>query len=49
MNRSITECYSVAYPADRQGEIFHRHILGVYDLYERLTSEFPHILFESCA
>lgn len=49
MNRSITECYSNAYPADQQGEIFHRYILGVYDLYERLTSKFPHILFESCA
>ena len=49
MNRSITECYSIAYPAERQGEIFHRYILGVYDLYERLTSEFPKVLFESCA
>lgn len=49
MNRSITECYSPALPADRQGEVFHRYILGVYDLYERLTSAFPHVLFESCA
>ncbi len=49
MNRSITECYSKALPADRQGEVFHRYILGVYDLYGRLTSEFPHVLFESCA
>ncbi len=49
MNRSITECYSSALPADRQGEVFHRYILGVYSLYERLTSEFPHVLFESCA
>lgn len=49
MNRSITECYSAALPADRQGEVFHRYILGVYDLYERLTSAFPEILFESCA
>lgn len=49
MNRSITECYSAAFPADRQGEVFHRYILGVYDLYERLTSAFPHVLFESCA
>lgn len=49
MNRSITECYSSALPADRQGEVFHRYILGVYDLYERLTSAFPHVLFESCA
>ena len=49
MNRSITECYSKAWPADRQGEIYHRYILGVYALYERLTREFPHVLFESCA
>ncbi|MDO5410273.1 MAG: alpha-galactosidase [Lachnospiraceae bacterium] len=49
MNRSITECFSEGYGAKRQGEIFHRYILGVYDLYERLIAEFPHILFESCA
>ncbi len=49
MNRSITECYSEGLPADRQGEVFHRYILGVYDLYERLTGEFPQVLFESCA
>lgn len=49
MNRSISECYSAALPPDRQGEVFHRYILGVYALYERLTTEFPHVLFESCA
>lgn len=49
MNRSISECYSVALPADRQGEVFHRYILGVYSLYERLTTAFPEVLFESCA
>ena len=49
MNRYITECYCAALPADQQGEVFHRYILGVYDLYERLISEFPHVLFESCA
>ena len=49
MNRSITECWSPSLPADRQGEVFHRYILGVYSLYERLTSAFPTVLFESCA
>lgn len=49
MNRNITEVYSAAYPADQQGEIFHRYILGVYSLYERLINRFPDILFESCA
>lgn len=49
MNRSITECYSTALPPDRQGEVYHRYILGVYNLYERLIGRFPHVLFESCA
>ncbi len=49
MNRVITEPYSVALPPERQGEFFHRYILGVYELYRRLTTRFPEILFESCA
>jgi len=49
MNRCITEAFSASLPADRQGELFHRYILGVYSLYERLTTQFPHVLFESCA
>lgn len=49
MNRSITECYSIAYPRNNKAKFFHRYILGVYDLYERLTSKFPKVLFESCA
>ncbi|WP_347296479.1 alpha-galactosidase, partial [Enterocloster bolteae] len=49
MNRSITECFSNTLPADRQGEVYHRYILGVYELYERLIGRFPQILFESCA
>lgn len=49
MNRSISECYSVSHPADRQGEIFHRYILGVYELHERLLTAFPQLLIESCA
>ena len=49
MNRSITECYSKALLPERQGEVFHRYILGVYELYDRLNRNFPHVLFESCA
>jgi alpha-galactosidase len=49
MNRNITEPYSLALPPDRQGESFHRYILGVYELYRRLTERFPRVLFESCA
>lgn len=49
MNRSMSEVYSAAHPAHEQGKVFHKYILGVYDLYERLTAKFPEILFESCA
>jgi alpha-galactosidase len=48
-NRFITEPFSDALPPDRQGEFFHRYILGLYGLYGRLTTAFPDILFESCA
>jgi alpha-galactosidase len=49
MNRNITQPFSPSLPPHRQGEFFHRYILGVYELYERLTRAFPHVLFESCA
>lgn len=49
MNRNMTDVYSLALPPHRQGELHHRYILGVYDLYERLTQRYPHILFESCS
>ncbi len=58
MNRYMTGPFSTAqwtrresgpWPTACQGEIMHRYILGVYSLYEKLTSQFPDILFESCA
>jgi alpha-galactosidase len=49
MNRNITEPYGPGLPAARQGEFFHRYILGVYELYRRMIDRFPDILFESCA
>ncbi|WP_440897732.1 alpha-galactosidase [Amphibacillus sp. Q70] len=49
MNRFMTEVYSKVLPPDQQGEVFHRYILGVYSLYERLIKKYPKILFESCA
>ena len=38
MNRSLSDVYSHALPAARQGEVLHRYVLGVYDLLERLTA-----------
>ena len=49
MNRNMTDIYSAALPADRQGEVAHRYILGVYKLMDALTSRFPDILFEGCS
>ena len=49
MNRNMTDLYSAELPPDRQGEIAHRYILGVYTLLDRLTREFPRVLFEGCA
>lgn len=49
MNRYMTEIGSITLSPNRQREVPHRYILGVYSLYERLTTEFPHVLFESCA
>ena len=49
MNRAMTDLYSASLPADRQGELAHRYILGLYSVLARLTEEFPEVLFEGCA
>ena len=49
MNRSICDWYTPTLPADRQSEMPHRYILGLYELLERLVGEFPDVLFEGCS
>lgn len=49
MNRHMTDIGSTLLPAQQQEEVSHRYMLGLYDVMERLTSRFPHILFESCS
>lgn len=49
MNRNLTDVYSSALPADRQGEVYHRYVLGVYELLERIHQAFPDLLIESCS
>lgn len=48
-NRNITEAASMQLPPERQGEFFHRYVLGVYELMDRITTAFPHILLENCS
>ncbi len=49
MNRSISDLFSAGKGREHQGTVYHRQILGIYRLYDRLTKDFPQILFESCA
>lgn len=49
MNRSVSDAYSALLGAGRQGEVYHRYVLGVYDLMKRLTEAFPEVLFEGCS
>jgi len=48
-NRDIAEGYSLALPADRQKELHHRYVLGLYDLFSRIVEANPDVLFEACA
>ena len=49
MNRPLTDVFDSHLLADQQGEVFHRYVLGVYCLYEKLITKYPNILFESCS
>ncbi len=49
MNRSICDLYSALLPKERQGEVYHLYVLGLYELLERLTTQFPQVLFEGCS
>ncbi|MCI8650649.1 MAG: alpha-galactosidase [Anaerotruncus sp.] len=49
MNRSLSEVWSAAIPASRQGEVYHRYVLGLYDLLERFHQDYPGLLIEGCS
>lgn len=49
MNRQLSDLGSYELPADRQGELYHRYVLAVYELQGRLIKEFPHLLLENCS
>lgn len=48
MNRTFTDYFSKNLPAERQGEVAHRYVMGLYRTMKVLTEKFPHILFEGC-
>lgn len=49
MNRYFSNIGSALLPPERQKEVPHRYMLGLYAVMERLTAAFPDVLFEGCA
>lgn len=49
MNRQLSDLGSYGLPADRQGELCHRQALAVYEMQERLVTDFPNLLLENCS
>ncbi len=49
MNRPLTDIGSAVIPPERMGEFYHRYVLAVYELQERLLCAFPNLLLENCS
>ncbi len=49
INRSVTDVFSNALPAERQGEVYHRYVMGLYRIMDGIIKTHPDILFEGCS
>ena len=49
MNRQLCDMGSTYLDKDSQQELFHRYVLAVYNMQERLVTEFPDLLLENCS
>lgn len=49
MNRQLADMGSFGLDSGRQGELYYRYVLAVYELQERLCQKFPYILLENCS
>ncbi len=49
MNRHMTCVGSAKLPPERQAEVYHRYMLGLYRVLETVTTAFPDVLFEGCS
>ena len=49
INRSLADIWSNVLPAERQGEVYHRYILGLYRVMDEIILTHPDILFEGCS
>jgi len=48
MNRSLADIGSATLSPDCMGQFYHRYVLGLYGLQERLVQAFPDLLLENC-
>ncbi len=46
MNRHMSDVGTLNYDS---GEMFHRYMLGLYRVFDEITSEFPNIYYEGCS
>lgn len=49
INRSVTDVFSNDLPSDRQGEVYHRYVMGLYRIMNGIIKTHPDILFEGCS
>ena len=49
MNRNMTDVGSADIAPERQCEVAHRYMLGLYRILETLNQRFPDVLFEGCS
>lgn len=49
INRSLADIWSNQLPAHKQGEVYHRYILGLYRVMDNIIKTHPDILFEGCS
>ena len=49
MNRALTDLGSCGLSAESLGRLSYLYVLGVYDLQDRLITEFPDLLLENCS
>jgi len=48
-NRDMAEHISKYLPAGQQGEVYHRMVLGYYELIEKIRDRYPELMIEGCA
>lgn len=49
MNRPLSDLGSACLSREQAGELSHRYVLGMYEMQERLITDFPKLLLENCS